>query len=104
MWQEEQAVLLNGEMFLSKFMSLPSISTEATPVSLSMGGLPVGTRGFIACHCRTASASIKFTSRSTLANSEFISVGRIPGGYGLYIDGEGADASWADTLRPANDM
>jgi hypothetical protein len=32
MWQDAQAVFLKGEMFKSKFISLPSISTEATPV------------------------------------------------------------------------
>ena len=32
MWQDAQASFLLGEMFLSKFISLPSISTAATPV------------------------------------------------------------------------
>ena len=32
MWQDAQATFSLGEIFLSKFMSLPSTSTDCTPV------------------------------------------------------------------------
>jgi len=83
MWQDEQAIFLLGEMFLSKFISLPSISTEATPVFLKYWRVTCQGRWRQRVPLPIASVSTKFTSRSTLASSGFKSDGRIPGGYGL---------------------
>src|ERR1700688_324959 len=69
-----------------------------------MGGWPVTTGGGMACHCVMASASMEFTSRRTLANSELISDGRIPGGYGLETGAEVTAAFWAHPFLPATVM
>src|ERR1700733_13088790 len=84
MWQEAQASFSLGDMVLSKFISLPRVSTEACPEFCRIGGFPATVGAGSAFHCLRASFSIPVISRRTLAISELILLGRIPGGYGLY--------------------
>src|SRR2546430_14264661 len=97
MWQEAQATFLKGEMFKSKFINLPSISTESYPLNCNVGGLPARVGGGRAADSPSASLKMELISRRTLAISEFKSAGRMPGGYGLYGGAEFAaagDAAW----------
>src|SRR6266481_7683547 len=69
MWQKAQALFLKGDMFSSKFMSLPSRTFALCPVCANIGGCPVRVGGVNACHCARASFSMKRTSRLTLSIS-----------------------------------
>src|SRR5712672_4194102 len=82
-WQKAQALFLKGEIFLSKFMTFPNKTFALCPVWANIGGCPVSVGGGKARNCASASNSTLSTSRRTRAISEFISGGRIPGGYGL---------------------
>jgi len=83
MWQNAQALSLKGEIFLSKFMALPTKTFNLCPVWAKIGGKPVSVGGGNVCNCTRVWDSMLSISRSTLAISEFKSDGRMPGGYGL---------------------
>jgi NAD(P)-dependent dehydrogenase (short-subunit alcohol dehydrogenase family) len=68
---------------LSKFSSLPSISTASVPLPFSIGGLPARAGGGSSLHSLSAALKIAWISRRTLAISPSKSDGRMPGGYGL---------------------
>jgi hypothetical protein len=82
-WQNAQALVAKGDIFLSKFRTLPNKTLALCPVWANIGGWPVSVGGGNARNCASASASTLSTSRMTRAISESRSEGRIPGGYGL---------------------
>src|SRR6266481_694292 len=69
MWQKPQALFLKGDIFLSKFMTLPSRTFALCPVWANIGGCPVSVGGGNARNCARASLSMKSTSRKTRAIS-----------------------------------
>src|ERR1700686_5645258 len=82
-WQNAQALVAKGDIFLSKFRTLPNKTLALCPVWANIGGWPVSVGGGNARNCASASALILSTSGMNRSIPEFISEGRIPCGYGL---------------------
>jgi hypothetical protein len=62
-WQKPQASFLNGDMFWSKFSSLPSISTALYPLPCNVGGFPAEVGAGSALHSLSASLKMNWVSR-----------------------------------------
>jgi len=57
-WQKPHALFLKGDMFSSKFMTLPSKTFARCPVCANIGGCPVRVGGGKARNCASASLSM----------------------------------------------